>query len=630
MIIPEPPYNYMGEVTKVNIPSLSGTYIYNGNNQTPTYNDLDENAVSISGQTVGQNSGSYEVIFSLNNRKIYEWVDGTKSNKTATWTIDKAQNVITFEPTEIDLNYYDKTGSFVVSYFGDGSLNYSINNDNITATKTGNTFNVTGLKTGNSIITINVNEGTNYLPATNTFNINVDMIRYFTVNVSVDESGGGTVSGGGRVSEENQITVTAIASEGYKFAGWKSNGQIVSTAVHYTFTPTEDITLTASFEEIPVYIISVTLDPVGGGTVTGAGSYMEGSTVTLTYNPTDGCRFTGWYNESTFVSSNNPYTFTASSNISLVAKSEEIPVYTITATIDPENSGTVTGAGNYREGTICTLVATAADGYQFNGWKENDTVSSTNQTYSFAVLSNRFLVCDFSVSSRLPVGYTELQYIHTNGSAGIKVAIDSGMPFKLYDIRTHYKIQINSGHTGTKNLMGVYNYVSYATSNKGGNYINTYVDSSKKLYLHYYGYSTTNGTISRSILGAPSTGYLEYEIDLSPSEGVFTIKNGSSVSNIDPIKTYENRIAALTNTALLGMVQYTLSSSNAWVESFYSPAPMKIFSIRFESTAGVALYDYVPCTNPSGVAGLYDVVNNRFFASTTTTAFTSGPAVEKE
>lgn len=321
------------------------------------------------------------------------------------------------------------------------------------------------------------------------------------------------------------------------------------------------------------------------------------------------------------------YTFTVTSDRTLTAVFEEVPVYTITATIDPPEAGTVTGAGQYQEGATVTLTATPADGYQFTGWREDGQTVSTDTTYTFTAAEDRTFVGVFAVASRLPAGYTEVEYIHANGSAGIKVAIDSGMPFKLYDIRTHYKIQIDSGHTGTRNLMGVYNYVSYATSNKGGNYINTYVDSSKKLYLHYYGYSTTNGTMSRSILGAPSTGYLEYEIDLSPSEGVFTIKNGSSVSSIDPIKTYENRIAALTNTALLGMVQYTLSSSNAWTESFYSTAPMKIFSIRFESTAGAALYDYVPCTNPSGVAGLYDVVNNRFFASTTTTAFTSGPAV---
>ena len=37
--------------------------------------------------------------------------------------------------------------------------------------------------------------------------------------------------------------------------------------------------------------------------------------------------------------------------------------------------------------------------------------------------------------------------------------------------------------------------------------------------------------------------------------------------------------------------------------------------------------DMVPCINPSGIVGLYDLVNNIFYQSETTDTFTAGPRV---
>ncbi|MBR0122218.1 MAG: hypothetical protein IJM12_00020 [Bacteroidales bacterium] len=57
----------------------------------------------------------------------------------------------------------------------------------------------------------------------------------------------------------------------------------------------------------------------------------------------------------------------------------------IMATVNPANSGTVTGAGTYEIGTTCTLTATANDGYTFINWTENGIVVSTTPTFSFTV-----------------------------------------------------------------------------------------------------------------------------------------------------------------------------------------------------------------------------------------------------
>ena len=70
----------------------------------------------------------------------------------------------------------------------------------------------------------------------------------------------------------------------------------------------------------------------------------------------------------------------------------------ITAVAAPANSGTVTGMGTYEMGTTCTLTAIANEGYTFLYWTEDETVVSTDATFSFVVIEDRNLVANF----RLP------------------------------------------------------------------------------------------------------------------------------------------------------------------------------------------------------------------------------------
>ena len=71
------------------------------------------------------------------------------------------------------------------------------------------------------------------------------------------------------------------------------------------------------------------------------------------------------------------------------------PERTISATVQPTESGTVTGAGSYTQGETCTLTATASEGYTFVNWTEDDEEVSTEATYSFEVTADRNLVANF-------------------------------------------------------------------------------------------------------------------------------------------------------------------------------------------------------------------------------------------
>ena len=144
-------------------------------------------------------------------------------------------------------------------------------------------------------------------------------VRY-TVTLSVDPQGGGTASGGGSVGAGTQVTVTASASSGYTFTGWRENGTIVSTNQSYTFTVTGDRSLTAVFAVvIPTYRVTAGIDPEGSGTASGGGTYQQGASVTVTAAPGDGYRFVKWTENGQTVSESISYTFTVTGNRTLMA-----------------------------------------------------------------------------------------------------------------------------------------------------------------------------------------------------------------------------------------------------------------------------------------------------------------------
>ena len=79
------------------IPSVSGTYTYNGSPQTVTVINFDSERMTQEGATA-TDAGTYTVSFYLKNTNNYQWSDGTTTVKSSSWTINIADGVIS--PTE--------------------------------------------------------------------------------------------------------------------------------------------------------------------------------------------------------------------------------------------------------------------------------------------------------------------------------------------------------------------------------------------------------------------------------------------------------------------------------------------------------------------------------------------------
>ena len=140
----------------------------------------------------------------------------------------------------------------------------------------------------------------------------------YTVSVSSNPTNGGTVTGGGTYQQGQSCTVSATAASGYNFQKWTENGSQVSTSASYTFNVNGNRTLVAQFQT-QSYTISASANPSSGGTVSGGGTYTFGQSCTVHAYANSGYTFANWTVNGYQVSTNANYTFTVTSNRSLVA-----------------------------------------------------------------------------------------------------------------------------------------------------------------------------------------------------------------------------------------------------------------------------------------------------------------------
>ena len=90
-------------------------------------------------------------------------------------------------------------------------------------------------------------------------------------------------------------------------------------------------------------------------------------------------------------------------NAALVANFEA-DEFVVSVVINPEEGGTVSGAGAYSYVSLVTLEATPAEGYEFVSWEVDGEVESTETTYMFVMpaenvtVTANFAMIDYTVT----------------------------------------------------------------------------------------------------------------------------------------------------------------------------------------------------------------------------------------
>ncbi|MGL6201125.1 MAG: InlB B-repeat-containing protein [Lachnospiraceae bacterium] len=186
-------------------------------------------------------------------------------------------------------------------------------------------------------------------------------------------------TGSGSYEEGATVIITAEPpSAGKQFAGWKvESGNVTltdSSSATTTFTmPSEAVTVTAEYADVPPGEYSITVQSDGNGTAEADQSTAEaGTEITLSYTANEGYHFKEWQVVTGDIRIEDSKFTMPSENVTVKAIFEKDTAATYKVTI---NNGT--GSGSYEAGATVSITADEApSGKQFADW----TVNSGNVT----------------------------------------------------------------------------------------------------------------------------------------------------------------------------------------------------------------------------------------------------------
>ncbi len=180
------------------------------------------------------------------------------------------------------------------------------------------------------------------------------------------------------------VTLEAVPAAGWQFDNW--SGDLTGSTNPDTITTDSDKSVTANFSQI---MHTLDLTGVGSGSVTvdgtpralpWSGSFAWGTVVTLEAVPVPGWLFTSWSGD--LAGSTNPDTITTDSDKAVTANFSQI-FHTLDLTGAGSGSVTVDGtpralpwSGSFAWGTVVTLEAVPAPGWQFDNWSGDSSPTS--------------------------------------------------------------------------------------------------------------------------------------------------------------------------------------------------------------------------------------------------------------
>lgn len=278
-------------------------------------------------------------------------------------------------------------------------------------------------------------------------------------------------------------------------------------------------------------------------------------------------------------------------------------------------SGIITAKGGAGGSFAVPLVVTVEAGATVTATNGADTVTGVSDGTCTLILStsgiwtvsailggNTLGTFDFELPIKasinqggLPDGYTELQYI-SNPNLTYMTAV--GLPNLLFDgLKIEGKFGIKLGTT----------YLSFFGNyrNIGANMLYRKNDKTICLQIGESSYLSNK----------PVSDVFTFVVDLP--KNIFAI-------NDDTIEISGTSIAEAPAPSLFAYSRPTDPGYNPSDFNFYF---MRCYSSTHENT-GPLRFEYVPCLNPDGVAGLYETVNRKFYTTNEDgKPFVSGPTV---
>lgn len=244
----------------------------------------------------------------------------------------------------------------------------------------------------------------NYVGNAVSTTVTVDTRDYITLQLKVNDSQMGTVSGAGEYRSGDTANIKATAKAGYEFVKWSDGNTNASRTI--TFEKTGEsprtMTLTAEFKKSLTYEISnfqawveentihVTFDTDAPKAEVNIKNMTTGTTSSVVISGHEYTRKNltdGNYEVWVISMDENQNHMKTSEVATLTIDTREY--ITLVVVANDDTMGDVSGAGEYRSGDTAIVTATAKEGFIFVRWNDGSTEASRSITFGKTGIKER-------------------------------------------------------------------------------------------------------------------------------------------------------------------------------------------------------------------------------------------------
>lgn len=238
-----------------------------------------------------------------------------------------------------------------------------------------------------------------------------DLPKYSQLTLVADPVGGGNPSTSGKVIVGSTVNLSANKASGFRFVSWtNAKGEILSTSesfkmikadsdevvtAHYLFEPDAPGEPTDPWLQLKVQLNVIAAE---GGSVSGGGKYLPGSSITLNASPASNYSFDSWTDQSgqvvstapkfSYVVKNVMETLTAHFTFTPVVPEEPLapdmtPKHHVF--ISADEGGAVSASRYDKEGTNVSVSALCNSDYEFLGWFKDNVLYNSNISFTHTI-----------------------------------------------------------------------------------------------------------------------------------------------------------------------------------------------------------------------------------------------------